>query len=137
MFSTLLVDTVIFETPAEVNGEKLKMAANRYTTNNSSKSGVTLILTHASGTHKEHWEPVLENLLPQLQDSSFSIHEIWAFDWQSHGDSAVLNAGIFSRHEYAPTTVDWGNALATFVKAFLMNHRIVCIGHSPLFDNML
>lgn len=45
---------------------------------------------------KEQWEPVMESLYAlQVQSESGAepqaVREAWAFDWQSHGESAVLN----------------------------------------------
>lgn len=43
---------------------------------------------------KELWEPTLETLfsLRNGRDPPTNVREAWALDWQSHGDSAVLNA---------------------------------------------
>jgi hypothetical protein len=57
----------------------------------------TLILTHATSFHKEHWEPVLEDLYDQMADSYVinspvpKIRDAWAIDSPNHGESAVLN----------------------------------------------
>ena len=57
----------------------------------------TLILAHATGFHKELWEPVLEELYDQMVVSSGTnssvpkIREAWAIDCPNHGESAVLN----------------------------------------------
>jgi hypothetical protein len=42
---------------------------------------------------KEQWEPTLEKLFTlHSERSQFpQIREAWALDWQSHGESAVLN----------------------------------------------
>lgn len=46
-------------------------------------------------TDKEQWEPTLEKLFDLSRGSStFRIREAWAFDWQNHGDSAIMNEGI-------------------------------------------
>lgn len=37
---------------------------------------------------KEHWEPVIANIFVSAKD----IKECWALDFQSHGESALLNA---------------------------------------------
>lgn len=93
----------------------LKMSAKRYTYALSDRNthGLTLIFAHGIGSRrfqlnllqlralivyypvidKEHWEPVLQHIF-QLQNSkgeSYRIREAWSFDWQNHGDSAVLN----------------------------------------------
>lgn len=42
---------------------------------------------------KEQWEPVIEKLftLQKKMDKTHRIREAWSFDWQNHGDAAVLN----------------------------------------------
>jgi hypothetical protein len=44
-------------------------------------------------TDKEQWEPIIEQTF-QLQQGKARhqrVREAWSFDWQSHGDAAVLN----------------------------------------------
>ncbi|TFK50601.1 alpha/beta-hydrolase [Heliocybe sulcata] len=131
----LLVDKVVFDTPFEVEGTRLKMAANRYSVPHGAAGGVTLILAHASGTHKEHWEPVLHGLF-ELQKSLSApgqsvIREAWAFDWHTHGDSALLNAEALARLPDSGTSIThWAEAIAAFVEAHLSSHRLVAMGHS-------
>lgn len=42
---------------------------------------------------KEQWEPTIERVfqLQRSKDKFHKIREVWAFDWQNHGDAAVLN----------------------------------------------
>jgi hypothetical protein len=35
-----------------------------------------------------------------MENKSRHIREVWAFDWQSHGDSAVLNQHLLSERQY-------------------------------------
>jgi hypothetical protein len=50
------------------------------------------ITTNLHRTDKEHFEPLLQDLLALLNRAGrFSVCEAWAFDRQSHGDSAILN----------------------------------------------
>ena len=62
----------------------------------------TLVLAHATGFHKELWEPVLEELYDQMAVSSGTdsfvpkIRDAWAIDCPSHGESAILNEEILS-----------------------------------------
>jgi hypothetical protein len=57
----------------------------------------TLILAHATSFHKEHWEPVLEDLYDLVADCFVTnspvpkIRDAWAIDSPNHGQSAVLN----------------------------------------------
>jgi len=108
------------------------MLANRYTISPSgadSINGVTILLAHASGTHKEHWEPTVEALF-RLQTDSERIREAWAVEWMTHGDSAALNAELYQKGDTGTSAGDWGEAIAAFVKTHLSSHRIVAIGHS-------
>ena len=62
----------------------------------------TLVLAHATGFHKEIWEPVLEQLYDQMAVSSGTnpsvpkIRDAWAIDCPNHGESAVLNEKALS-----------------------------------------
>ena len=60
----------------------------------------TLVLAHATGFHKELWEPVLEELYDQIADGTSSsvlkIRDAWAIDCPNHGESAVLNEETLS-----------------------------------------
>jgi pimeloyl-ACP methyl ester carboxylesterase len=66
------------------------------------------------------------------------IREAWAFDWQSHGDSAVLNQNILRSGPAstisdveAPSAYAWAEAIAKFIQSPRMQkRRVVCIGHS-------
>ena len=62
----------------------------------------TLVLAHGTSSHKEFWEPVLEELYDQMAVSSgtdssvLKIRDAWAIDCPGHGESAVLNEEILS-----------------------------------------
>ncbi|KAI8985021.1 Alpha/beta hydrolase family-domain-containing protein [Trametes punicea] len=88
--------------------EVLWTVANRYISKHQAQSpGLTLILLHGIGCHKETWEPVLQQLL-KFRDQ-FNVHlpisEVWALDCVQHGDSGVLNEAelgdTFDCAEYA------------------------------------
>ncbi|KAH9918662.1 Alpha/beta hydrolase family-domain-containing protein [Fomitopsis serialis] len=54
--------------------------------------GITLFLTHATGSPRQIWEPTLIRLFGHAQAvSSLLIDEIWSFESVQHGDSGVLN----------------------------------------------
>jgi hypothetical protein len=42
---------------------------------------------------KEQWEPVIQHLFKSQSSKckSYRIREAWSFDWQNHGDAAILN----------------------------------------------
>lgn len=69
----------------------------------SQESGQISHFTDIISLDKELWEPAL-NALFRLQDRdpySHMIREVWAFDWQAHGDSAILNADELKHREEA------------------------------------
>ncbi|KAJ3548265.1 hypothetical protein NM688_g5318 [Phlebia brevispora] len=123
----------VFDTPRYVKGEPLKMAARRYSIHDHSVSdGLTLLFLHGTGNHKEHWEPTIDRLYHfQNEDKKdFTIREVWALDWQTHGDSAVLNAEAFNEPFSRATVADWAAAIVDFVRVHLASHRIICVAHS-------
>lgn len=140
MASQLCHDVHVFDTALRpVLGKPWRMAAKRYYVSRDSQrqEGITLLLFHANGAHKEHWEPFLETLL-SLQPTSGRylqqelIREAWAFDHFTHGDSAVENAEALDQcdTDKGPTVCDWGEAVADFANANLRSHKLVLIGHS-------
>ena len=50
-------------------------------------------LTSIAAADKEQWEPVIQQLFANsnMRRNARRIREVWAFDWQNHGDSAILN----------------------------------------------
>ncbi|CAE6374072.1 unnamed protein product [Rhizoctonia solani] len=63
-------------------------ARERSCTGNS--IGVTVVLFHAGGFHKEIWETTLRYLLSMPQGQA-NVDEIWSLDAANHGDSALIN----------------------------------------------
>ncbi|KAK0492756.1 Alpha/beta hydrolase fold-1 [Armillaria luteobubalina] len=84
----------------------------------------TLIFLHANGTHKEHWEPVISNIIVSAKD----VKECWALDFQSHGESALLNERELTN--FSPSISDWAQGVAGFVETHLRDKHIVILGHS-------
>lgn len=53
---------------------------------------LTLIFAHATGYHKEHFEPTLEHLFALLRGSGKAkIRDAWCIDAPNHGEAAKLN----------------------------------------------
>jgi len=53
---------------------------------------LTLVFAHGTGFHKEHWEPVIDDLQAILgKGAKTRIREIWSIDCPNHGDAAHLN----------------------------------------------
>jgi len=69
-------------------------ALNRYVRKSiEGASGLTLLLLHANGLHKETFEPTIHHLLQAAdEDGQYQIDEIWALDAVQHGDSGLVNA---------------------------------------------
>ncbi|KAK7050011.1 hypothetical protein VNI00_005442 [Paramarasmius palmivorus] len=72
----------------------LWLVFNRYVReyDRTQQGGLTLFCAHATGSHKEAFEPTLASLLSSRETQSL-IQEIWVWDGVNHGDSALLNAG--------------------------------------------
>ncbi|KII85654.1 hypothetical protein PLICRDRAFT_115758 [Plicaturopsis crispa FD-325 SS-3] len=82
--------------------EVLWTVCNRYARRRRTSTGLTLVLVHGVGTHKETWEPTLQSLLAR---ASGDIEEVWALDCVQHGDSALVNdanlGDIFDLGDYS------------------------------------
>lgn len=121
----------IFDDPG---ADGLKITAKRYTSRSRvNKKGLTLLFAHCIGSHKEQWEPVIQRLF-QVQETEAEVHRIreaWSFDWQSHGDAAVLNHNLLKDRTKCVSVYEWTPALAAFIRSPRMQgHRIVPLGHS-------
>ncbi|EPQ51252.1 alpha/beta-hydrolase [Gloeophyllum trabeum ATCC 11539] len=127
-----------------VEAKRYRPSANAFTSSSGWRDvGVTLLLMHGAGSHKEQWEPTIQRIHEATagrkahghgsfsQDQS-TIREIWTFDWPNHGNSSVLNEDHFSSRLPSKITVrDIGHFLATFVKSrHFQGHRIIPVGHS-------
>lgn len=103
----------------QIDEKQLYISVNRYfktlsTSFKSNKNGLTLILSHANGLHKETWEPMLSYLLQSSQ--SDLIDEIWSLDCVNQGDSAILNQDSLGERFY------WGDTsrdLLQFIISYL------------------
>ncbi|KAJ6576021.1 Alpha/Beta hydrolase protein [Mycena vulgaris] len=132
----LETSSIVFDCPQNVKdapGNILKMSAKRYRTTESAQNstGLTLLFSHCIGAHKEQWEPAIERIF-ELRHSQ--VREAWAFDWQTHGDSAMLNRRLLETSPsrvYGVSASEWSEAIAAFLESPQMQgRRIVLIGHS-------
>ncbi|CAG8695121.1 26416_t:CDS:2, partial [Dentiscutata erythropus] len=77
-------------------GGNLRIVANSYvTTGNDTKNNdgkISLIFAHATGFHKELWNPII-NMLHERRHR-WNGGDMWALDCSNHGDCAVLNKDI-------------------------------------------
>jgi pimeloyl-ACP methyl ester carboxylesterase len=62
--------------------------ANQYIPKDSAPDGLTLVFAHSTSNHKEQWELVISRIFELFPGR---VNEMWAIDWQNHGESAVLN----------------------------------------------
>lgn len=72
----------------EQNGTRLSIVAERLVNENAKGDGLTLLLCHPNGFHKETWDCTLESLLKNLD---IQVDEIWLLDCVNHGQSAQIN----------------------------------------------
>ncbi|KAF8346161.1 Alpha/beta hydrolase fold-1 [Amanita rubescens] len=146
--SDLQAKLFVFDCPTSTSVSsklsKLKTVAKRYTFGNSADNseGLTLLFAHCIGSHKEQWEPTINQIFHRQQhkDAAHRVREAWSFDWQNHGDAAVLNrealksrpdgvCGIF--FFFGKAANEWASAIAAFVRTpYMKDHRILLLGHS-------
>lgn len=122
------------------------------------RQGITLVLSHANGFHKEVFEPALDALLHKLQTEElrgkYRIDEIWNFDCTHSGQAGSINRHIlgdtiswadhprdvlkFLEH-YLPETPSHPSSPPSWLPTFLPSHkpssanakrRLVGLGHS-------
>ncbi|KAJ7654678.1 Alpha/beta hydrolase fold-1 [Mycena polygramma] len=128
------IESFVLPSPPTPGGQPLSVSAKRYRQpGRTYQDGITLLMFHGLGQHKEQWEPSIEKLfgLQSERPNLPKIQEVWALDWQSHGESAVLNAAALKDDpESAPLNL-WGYAIADFLKSDLIaGHRVVGVGYS-------
>ncbi|KAF8989894.1 Alpha/Beta hydrolase protein [Cyathus striatus] len=127
--------TFKFQSPqASKSDRPFRVVANRYTpSQNAQEEGISLILVHANGTHKELWEPMLAELfsIQQCRCRRPVVREAWALDGPGYGDSAVLNASTHADRVDDMLLSEFGEAVATIARSpHLHGRKIVIIGHS-------
>ncbi|KAF9168895.1 hypothetical protein BGX21_009297 [Mortierella sp. AD011] len=84
-----------------------------------------LLFAHATGFHKELWEPIMARLTPP-----WGTGDMYAFDCRNHGDSAVLNKDVLEE------TFDWyyyAHDILQIVDTFDLKQPIA-VGHSILAE---
>ncbi|KAI0357837.1 hypothetical protein OH77DRAFT_1370376, partial [Trametes cingulata] len=110
---------------------------------------LTLVFAHATGFHKEHWEPALAHLFALARESRegkgakegkgrVRIRDAWAIDAPNHGEAAILNERellwgyepVFPWEEYARAVHLFLAGLGCGVDVDSPKRRIVGVGHS-------
>jgi len=128
--SSLHIKSILFNPGPDESA--LKLTAKCYTSGSSDPKGLTLLCAHGAGTHKEQWEPTLEQIFRTQENpnSGFTIYEVWSVDWQSHGAGATVNEAALLNH-LGVSVEEWAQAIAAFVKSpHLRGRRLVGVGHS-------
>ncbi|KAJ2001776.1 hypothetical protein GGI04_003608 [Coemansia thaxteri] len=92
------------------------------------RKGLTLILAHANGFHKELWEPTLERVLFH-QSKTWYINRAIALDSYNHGDSAVLNRSHVEGEDFSPWSENARDILSV-ISQLDDPQNIIGIGHS-------
>ncbi|GAA5983710.1 hypothetical protein JCM10908_000389 [Rhodotorula pacifica] len=103
--------------------EQLVLVGNRYKPpptprKSAAGPGLTLVFSHANGFYKEVWEPVLADLVAELEqrDSALPVEEIWSLDCAVQGDAAVLNEdAIGNNFNWAENGRDLLNFIAYYL----------------------
>ncbi|KAH7925336.1 alpha/beta-hydrolase [Leucogyrophana mollusca] len=119
------------------------LAAKRYWTDGveHDKDSRTLVFAHATGFHKEHWEPTIGDLCKLFREQehgNVKIREMWSIDAPNHGDAAILNEDTLRwGYEKAFSWEDYGRGIHAFLTGLgtgidvdFRGHNFVGIGHS-------
>nr|GAT61200.1 predicted protein [Mycena chlorophos] len=117
----------------------MRLTATRYwDPATSSPDGYTIICAHATGFHKEHFEPTIQDLYAILP-SSLKVREVWTVDAANSGAAADLNEeylrwgfdDVFGWQEYAREMHAFLAGLGTGLDGVdFSKHRLVLVGHS-------
>ncbi|KIO27084.1 hypothetical protein M407DRAFT_23626 [Tulasnella calospora MUT 4182] len=102
---------------------------------------LTFVVAHATGMHKECWEPVIEKLFAatEAQQSGTKIREVWCIDAPNHGEAAVLNERFLRTHWLEEFPWDeYGRAIGYFLTAGInrgghvdfTERKLCALGHS-------
>ncbi|KZS94481.1 hypothetical protein SISNIDRAFT_453407 [Sistotremastrum niveocremeum HHB9708] len=105
------------------------------------KRGLSVIFLHATGLHKETWQPAIECLLRTNGSESATsaapwIEEAWSIECPNHGQSFLLNAEALRQHynNEWPLT-NYAQAVYEFVTRKpgghdIISRNLVGVGHS-------
>ncbi|KAH9996292.1 Alpha/beta hydrolase family-domain-containing protein [Russula vinacea] len=90
---------------------------NRYVRHGKG-GGLTLLMLHANGMHKETFEPTIRHLLQAAdKDTRYRIDEVWTLDAVQHGDAGLINASDLG--VYVFTWSDQARDILNFILHFL------------------
>ncbi|KAJ6468283.1 Alpha/beta hydrolase fold-1 [Mycena sanguinolenta] len=104
----------------------LHSLANRYVPQDSAPNGLVLVFAHSTSNHKEQWEAMISKIFELFPGR---LNEMWAIDWQSHGESSVVNESAL--RGTIVTVEDYADILRSFLESHhVAGKRIVAVGHS-------
>ncbi|GBB93681.1 hypothetical protein RclHR1_02210016 [Rhizophagus clarus] len=109
------------------NDAQLRLSVDCYKPHvkgNISGDEINIVFAHATGFHKEIWEPVIKSLFDHKR---LNIGKILSLDHYNHGDSAILNKDIL------PDSLRWWDLaydISQVINHFQLKKPLVGIGHS-------
>ncbi|KAJ7813128.1 hypothetical protein B0H14DRAFT_3150052 [Mycena olivaceomarginata] len=123
--------------PLLVSAKHYTLRSSMYRDESTSAPPFVLLLAHALGFHKEHWEPFLFELAKLIEEnpnSGLDGTEAWALDCQDHGESAILNENILSESPRFVSCYDYGRAFVSLLQSSYFSDQkkscIIFVGHS-------
>ncbi|KAF7436257.1 hypothetical protein PC9H_003086 [Pleurotus ostreatus] len=140
----LSIEQFVFDAPTSrhvlSSPGALKTVAKRYRSTDARSAkdgtGITLLLVHGTGFHKEQWEPTIQAIFNHYASPGSSqrtkVTEVWSFDWHDHGAAAVINReALKARGDRGGSLRELGDAMAAFVKSeHVKGHTLVSVSHS-------
>ncbi|KAI0695494.1 alpha/beta-hydrolase [Cerioporus squamosus] len=117
--------SVVTVSPSPRFKDGLRLVTKRYVAENQNPDGVTLLLFHCTGSHKEVFEPMIPSLLSARQpgEGSAIVREAWTIENPSHGEASVYNSDALRVH--GQETGFRALRLGTF-----QGHNLIPIAHS-------
>ncbi|CAG8658486.1 8604_t:CDS:2, partial [Dentiscutata erythropus] len=113
----------------------LRIAANSYVTASictKNDSKISLIFAHATGFHKELWNPIIKILHERRH--RWNGGDMWALDCSNHGDSAMLNQDVLPDKFVCS---DYSRDILQLIDKAKIQKPIIGIGHSIGGTSML
>ncbi|KAH9902445.1 alpha/beta-hydrolase [Cubamyces lactineus] len=127
--------TIHHRFPSQRLQEDVVFVGKRYTPEGADAAGAaTLLFFHCAGSHKEAWEPTIQQLFAKDAANGTEkrfIRQAWSFDMPNHGEAAQWNQDLLKRLDKPLTVEDYAEGLRHFIASgALPGHRLITIGHS-------
>jgi hypothetical protein len=113
---------------SEIDEPVVRLAVNRFvrkdlSTSSSDDRGITLVVCHANGFHKEMWEETIHAFLAYNNfkpgSSQIKVDEIWALDFANQGESFRLNGGRIG------PIASWADCVSLCWRSYLLVYLII------------